>query len=178
MPRDGLAARFWKRVERGTTNDCWEWTGARCRQGYGTLRSQGRTLSTHRVSWELQRGPVPRGKWGLHRCDYPPCVNPQHLFLGTRTDNVRDMVAKGRNRPARGDAHPIRKHPEKVRGTNNGRARLTESQVIEIRSRAAAGESVAAIARETRMSEGALRHIVKRRKWRHIPEQQSLTRSA
>lgn len=75
---------------------CWIWTGTRLSAGYGVIRHEGKLVRAHRVSWEMNRGPIPEGKRVLHRCDVPFCVNPAHLFLGTQADNVSDMIAKGR----------------------------------------------------------------------------------
>lgn len=92
-----LYIRFWEKV-RTQPDGCWEWQGGRARFGHGLIHTgPGARLSqAHRVSWELNVGPVPPGACVLHRCDNPPCVNPAHLFLGTKHDNIRDMVAKGR----------------------------------------------------------------------------------
>lgn len=92
-----LAERFWEKVRK--SDGCWEWTGSRNAAGYGKL-SEGAAgsprLRAHRVSWELANGPVPAGLWVLHRCDNPPCVRPDHLWLGTRLDNMQDCARKGR----------------------------------------------------------------------------------
>ena len=91
--------RFWAKLK--TSDDCWEWQGARNNKGYGILmlKEPGKkhvARTTHRFSWELHNGPIPNGLWVLHRCDNPPCANPAHLFLGDNADNIRDMWAKGR----------------------------------------------------------------------------------
>ena len=92
--RGPAVERFWARVNK--TDDCWLWTGAQIK-GYGDLRinTTARQLA-HRFSWELHSGHIPQGLHVLHRCDNPPCVRPDHLFLGTNNDNVMDMVVKGR----------------------------------------------------------------------------------
>lgn len=77
-------------------SDCIEWRGARDKDGYGKTRRNGKDVRAHRVSYEAARGPIPAGLCVLHRCDNPPCINPDHLFLGTIADNVRDMDRKGR----------------------------------------------------------------------------------
>ena len=82
-------------------NGCIEWQGARSVSSkhlyYGIIHLHPRGhVRTHRLMWTLMRGPIPDGLWVLHRCDNPPCVNIDHLFLGTRQDNIADMVAKGR----------------------------------------------------------------------------------
>ena len=85
---------FWEKVDKHAEGGCWVWTGTRQVFGYGiSLRYR----LAHRVSWEIANGPIPDGLWVLHRCDNPPCVNPAHLFLGTQTENMRDMTAKGRH---------------------------------------------------------------------------------
>lgn len=91
--------RLWSKVPvRG--DGCWEFAGAKSHKGYGQLPiwRDGRSIprSAHRLSWELANGPIPAGMSVLHRCDNPPCVRPDHLFLGTQSDNMQDMVAKGR----------------------------------------------------------------------------------
>lgn len=96
-PSRPVAERFWSYVQRG--DECWTWIGARDANGYGRLSLPGRgTIGAHRVSWELHRGEIPDGLCVLHRCDNPPCVWPEHLFLGTHADNVADRIAKGRSR--------------------------------------------------------------------------------
>jgi hypothetical protein len=95
-----LAVRFRGKI-RIEPSGCWLWIGATNGKGYGKIqqgRRGGIPLLAHRVSWELHRGPIPDGLMVLHQCDSPPCVNPDHLFLGTGLDNMRDMVAKSRHR--------------------------------------------------------------------------------
>lgn len=107
--RKTLEERFWEKVNK--TEGCWLWTAntTKDRKGnkrYGLIgagrRGEG-MLYAHRVSWELHFGEVPEGMLVLHTCDTPPCVNPSHLFLGTQTVNMQDMIAKGR----RGKTGPI-----------------------------------------------------------------------
>jgi len=120
------------RIDRDS--GCWVWIGWRVagRQGpsYGSMRFHGCETRAHRVSWMLNRGPIPAGLWVLHRCDNPPCVNPDHLFLGTNSDNQRDSVAKGRA------AFLGRRPPN---------AKLTEEQVKLIRRSSESEREMAAL---------------------------------
>lgn len=100
--------RFWSNVRR--SDGCWEWTGSKRGNGYGCLAVGGRQVGAHRVAWETQNGPIPEGLFVLHKCDNPPCVRPDHLFLGTAKDNAMDMARKGRAAGAR-QTHCPKGHP-------------------------------------------------------------------
>lgn len=105
--------------------DCIEWQGWRTRDGYGLTDmpgSPGRRTAASRATWMLAYGPIPEGMWVLHRCDNPPCVNLEHLFLGTPKDNAQDRAAKGRS------AH----NSPNVTGEANPRAILSRAQAREI----------------------------------------------
>jgi hypothetical protein len=95
-------------------NGCWEWSAGRVRRkgaNYGRFAIEGTHVRTHRLAWELTHGAIPEGLWVLHRCDNPPCCNPDHLYLGTVVENVRDMHERGRYKPPyRGRTHCIRGH--------------------------------------------------------------------
>lgn len=110
-----LVRRFWSHVNVGAEDECWEWIGgARDYKNFGLPRSG--TVLAHRFSKSIELCfPVSDSDCVLHACDNPPCVNPNHLFLGSRLDNAQDAVAKGR-------------WPK-----NRGRAKLTEEVVREIR---------------------------------------------
>lgn len=91
-----------------TKTDCWNWTGGRFNHGYGAVSSGGRNatnLLAHRVVYEHYKGPIPAGLDACHRCDNKLCVNPEHIFLGTAKDNIRDMIVKGRGNWSRGEKH-------------------------------------------------------------------------
>lgn len=89
--------RFESYIEPVTESGCWIWIGAIASMGYGAfyIESEG-TIGAHRASWILFRGAIPPGQYVLHRCDVMPCVNPNHLFLGTPKDNMEDRDRKGR----------------------------------------------------------------------------------
>lgn len=168
-----LAERFWARVVK--TDTCWLWTGARGPgYPYGRIARPGEkeSMGAHRASWELHYGPIPDGLCVCHRCDNPACVRPDHLFLGTLTDNWDDMRAKGRGSAPPlhiGDAHPMRRYPEKVRrGEANNKARLTVAQVQTIRARHGRGETIRGLARAYGVTKNAVAQIVHYQTWRHV----------
>jgi hypothetical protein len=88
--------RFWKYVVK--TSGCWTWSGCVNEHGYGIIGGENSrdNVLAHRLSWMIHFGPIPDGLFVCHRCDNPPCVRPDHLFVGTNTDNIRDASAKGR----------------------------------------------------------------------------------
>lgn len=102
MPRrpEDVTKRLLRHCIPEPNSGCWLWTGTLKKPvrglGYGHFRVSGKTKVAHRVSWEIFRGPIPDGLCVCHKCDVSICVNPDHLFLGTRLDNIEDMVAKGR----------------------------------------------------------------------------------
>src|SRR3990167_7548460 len=96
-----LLERFEKKYIPVPESGCWLWTGSTFFGGYGQIWDSERKVKegAHRVSWKLHKGPILDGFYVLHRCDVPCCVNPDHLFLGTLTDNQNDCVRKGRHVP-------------------------------------------------------------------------------
>lgn len=148
----GWSERFWSRTE--IVGDCIEWQGARLPRGYGivctkaikALRAQD---YAHRVAWMLDHGAIPAGLFICHRCDNPPCCNPAHLFLGTQSENLADMAAKGRA------AKPA--------------ARLTPADVTAIRSRyAAGGVTLAQLGDEYGVCFQQVHRIVNRIRWKDV----------
>src|SRR5690348_7619242 len=105
-----LAVKFDQYAVR--SKGCWSWTGITTPNGYGILYIASRKrIGAHRASWQLHRGPIPAGLHVLHRCDNPPCTNPEHLFLGTHSDNMKDAAKKDRHKGpgVSGDSHYLRK---------------------------------------------------------------------
>ena len=114
------------------SHECIEWDRYLNKMFYGQVRRDGKLWLVHRLVWVEENGPIPDGLCVLHRCDNPPCINIEHLFLGTRPDNTNDMMAKGRQR--------------------NGYRKISESQRYEIRRRRERGESLPVIARAVGVS--------------------------
>lgn len=149
--------RFWSKVRIGGPG-CWEWTAYRNANGYGMAFIKSKMHRAHRVAFAMLRED-PGALCVLHRCDNPACVRPDHLFLGTRTDNMADMDAKGRRR--NGD----------MRGEGNGQSKLTAAAVVEIRARyAAGGVTHADLAAEFGVKKAAVCHVISRRNWSHVPD--------
>lgn len=142
-PRDYFEARHVK-----TASGCWEWTGQIRDSGYGAAYRGGRPMRAHRFSWAIHHGD-PGELMVCHRCDNRRCVNPGHLFLGTRRDNIADMVAKGRQN----------------QGSRNGLAVLTEVAVKDIR---ASGDSYKVLAAKHGVSVSTIEAVRSRRTWRHV----------
>ena len=150
--------RFWSKVKKG--DRCWEWTAALTSDGYGRFWLDAKTLGAHRISWEIANGAIPKGFCVCHRCDNPRCVRPDHLFLGTNADNLRDMRQKGRNSA-----------PPDNRGERCGMSKLTARQVLEIRRRRSNGEEGAALGDEFGVSAMQIYRIALRQRWGHLDEQ-------
>jgi hypothetical protein len=152
MPLD---QRFWARVEK--SDGCWLWIGADFKQGYGGISVYGRDMQlAHRVSWELTNGPIPEGMWVLHKCDVRRCVRPDHLYLGTVTENARDAVDRGRA------THMV------MTGEECPKAKLTEAQVEEIRRLYVAGLKVTyrELSKRYGVTPEQISNIVRGKNWR------------
>lgn len=148
-------ARFWSRVRKG--DGCWLWTGGLNKpNGYGQINVQRRHRLAHQVAWCIANpgSSIPPGQCVLHRCDNPQCVNPDHLFLGTHSDNMHDMYSKDRRQSARGEKH--------------GLAKLTSQDVIAIRARKARGLSLHRLAKDFGVARRTIQHVVQRRTWTHV----------
>jgi len=146
--------RFWRHVRKG--DGCWEWTSSFFDKGYGQFKAvTGRPpVRAHRFSWELHNGPIPDGLKVLHRCDNPPCVRPEHLFIGTEGDNTADMIAKGRQGAHVGSAS----HAFKT-----SRRKLTDEDIAAIRLRQ--GETARAIARDYGVSHTTIVRLLNGTSW-------------
>lgn len=151
--------RFWHHVSPGAPEECWLWRGATMRNGYGQMSVGAHTPGAHRVSWEIHFGPIPDGMFVCHRCDTRNCVNPHHLFLGTHSDNMRDMAEKGR----------ATQRPIPLRGEDSPHAKFKNQDILLIREMAAQGIVQRVIAEQFGTSQQVIANIVNRRRWAHVP---------
>lgn len=89
---------FAEKVDKRSHDECWEWLASKDSNGYGWFNTGSKVVRAHRVSWEIFFGKIPEGILVLHKCNNPSCVNPYHLYLGDRADNMRDAVQIGLHR--------------------------------------------------------------------------------
>lgn len=141
---------FWDRVLK--TDGCWLWSGPKRPDGYGRVGSGNGRVLAHRMSWILTNGDIPEGMFVCHHCDNPPCVRPDHLFLGTATDNNRDAASKKRMQY----------------GSGRYNSKLDEQSVRMIRLKAHAGMSQHDIAREYGVHVMTVNKAVRGTKWIHV----------
>jgi hypothetical protein len=153
--RKPIAERFkgkYEVVESG----CWEWQAHVTRYGYGLLKNDQddgpRMVFAHRASWQIHHGKIPFGLFVLHKCDNRKCVNPNHLFLGTKKDNSDDRDRKKRQ----------------ACGAKNGNAKYTEADILRIYDMRDAGMSNTEIARAISGSRITVWEVVTGRKWRYL----------
>lgn len=127
--------QFWAKVAIGLPDECWPWQKLRDKDGYGIvhigINGRGQKLRTSRLAYFLHYSVDPGNNMVCHTCDYPPCCNPSHFFLGDGLANSQDMIAKGRE--YRGERHHFKLRPEICRrGENHYRAKLTDEQIYFI----------------------------------------------
>lgn len=146
-----VGPRLLARIVRDDATGCWLWTGILKTGGYGVIKVRGKNVATHRASYEAFVGAIPDGTFVLHRCDVRHCINPDHLFLGSQTDNMRDMVSKDRMADCKGERNP--------------RSALTPQQVLEIRRSTAPRPQ---LAREYGVTNQSIRAVQLAKTWKHL----------
>jgi hypothetical protein len=152
-----LLAYFKQRALHATPEECWLWGGEITRHGYGRAHCDYQRLAAHRLSWIIQFGDIPDGLFVCHHCDVKRCVNPNHLFLGTQSENIQDMIAKDRGRAKPGERHPASK--------------LTAEQVGFIRANYIFRHpefGQAPLAKRFGVSSAKIGQVVHRKCWKHI----------
>ncbi len=142
---EALSKKFNKFVVK--KDGCWDWNATKNKAGYGSMLHRHKLIKSHRASYMIYNGEIPPSTFVLHSCDNPSCSNPQHLFLGSNTDNMRDMAKKGRNKP---------------------RATLTQDQVLEVRKLLDLGVPSARIGRDFGVSDVAIHYIKHRKSWKNV----------
>jgi hypothetical protein len=149
-------ARFWSKVKVGCASECWEWQGQILHNGYGAFAIGDKNLKAHRISYEFFfDADIPNGLCVCHYCDNRKCVNPSHLWLGTHTENMADMNAKGRGRVPRGTERP--------------NAILTEDDVRAIRQRHSTEKVThVQLAREYGVHDSTIARLVNGQNWKWL----------
>lgn len=150
--------RFWSKVAKGNSAECWDWIGNLYKDGYGQVMINKTSRRAHRISYELTVGPIPAGMVIMHKCDNRKCVNPNHLCLGTQKENIHDMIAKGR------------KAPIYRQGSLNGRATIAEDDIRYIRAVAVKGRggNVQMLAEKYSITTTQVLSILSKKSWSHI----------
>jgi len=135
-------------------NDCWVWKKSKQKQGYGVITYKRKVQLAHRVSFKIFNGYLPDDLYVCHKCDNPSCCNPDHLFLGTNSDNIKDAFSKGRVYRPKGEDHYYSK--------------LKESDVVEIRELAKKNVDKQKIADKFKISLSHADNVIRRRSWKHV----------
>lgn len=149
---------FWGKVDQSST--CWEWKGPKAKNGYGTFSGLYRVFKTtwaHRLAYLITRGPIPPGLEILHSCDHRSCVNPDHLSLGTRKENMRQASERGKLF-----------HWTRPRGESNLSSKLTEMQVKQVIKLSSEGYSKNQICKEFNISRCTVHRLTKGKSWKHL----------
>jgi hypothetical protein len=158
--------RFWSKVEK--TETCWIWKASKRAKGYGAFvwaTDDGQVIQgrAHRFAYELMHGPIPNDLCALHKCDNPACVNPDHIFIGTKADNNADMRQKGRHVPGGTHCGKSGKWP---RAEAHHNARLTMETALQIRADRLSGLSYSQIAKKHKVSNSSAYKIANNLQWK------------
>lgn len=145
-----LQSRFFDMIAFGMS-ECWFWVASLNKHGYGKMSSK----LAHRVSWNIHYGEIPKGLQVLHKCDVPICVNPEHLFLGNHSDNMKDMANKNRAK-------------NRINGEKNHQHRLCNDVVKKIRDLYPTIKSYRKLAILFNVSCSAIERVIRNKTWRHI----------
>lgn len=153
---------------------CWDWMGSRTTAGYGHIRENGDLIYAHRLAWQIYKGPIPDGKWILHRCDRPCCVAERHIFVGTAKENSWDARDKGRLQKQAETLKRLWREKWNVtqRGENNPGHKLSSETVLEIRRTYQKGVvGFKTIRKRFGISFGLAQRIIYGKTWKHLTDQ-------
>ncbi len=151
--KEDLINRFERRVKK--TDSCWLWTGARNNHGYAYIRVGGKTERAHRIAYELYNGSIPAGKQVNHKCHVRNCVKPTHIYAGTQSENMMDMIKADRG--------------NKAKGERNGSAKLTEKKVRQIKLHGEVGKfSERELAKKYDVSQSVINNILNNKSWKGV----------
>lgn len=156
---------YFQRHTRATDTGCMEWQRSIDAYGYGVGRMVGKNVKAHRIAYLVFIGDIPEKLFVCHRCDNRKCVNPEHLFLGTNRENMLDAARKGRL--SSGESHSRRKKETCQRGSRHYKAKITESDVLEILEKRKS-RSAPSVAAEYGISDGTIYRIEAGKVWTHV----------
>ena len=162
-----MTQRVEEHVERDPNSGCWLWTGTLLSSGYGQVAWRKNRDLAHRASYAAFKQSIPAGQSVLHKCDTPACVNPDHLFLGTQLDNMRDKMDKHRGG-----------HSHAKSGEQNHKAKLTRERAAAIRVLSGSGISLRVLSREFGVAIETIRAVIKGRTWREQTAEAAPPRAA
>ena len=184
MARPKAGTTFWDRVHQHTAlymppgrefgdalGFCYLFTGSRDANGYGRINKDGKLVRIHREVWKREHGEIPVGMVVCHKCDIPNCISASHLFLGTQSDNVADMWAKGRAENLRRWGNTNTKGKNINVGSKHGRAIFSEVEVLQIKMslfKDNSWKNVLALSEKYKCSKTAINHIRRGTRWRHV----------
>lgn len=153
-----IKKRFYSKVILPNDDGCMIWSAGKDSWGYGHLNINKSMAKAHRLSYELHYGEIPNGLLVLHKCDNPPCVAPEHLFLGTTLDNTKDCISKGRfTKPRIGENNPVSK--------------LNVEAIRDIRKRLSNGETQQSIAKFYKISHATIYYVKNNKTWAHVKDE-------
>lgn len=148
----GVIRRFWLKVDQQSDSACWLWIACKNANGYGIMNVAGRPMSAHRISWVIHNDQIPDGMCVCHKCDTPSCVNPNHLFLGTQKENMRDAKTKGRMQ----------------RGERHYRAKLNRKDVVDIKRLHSQGVMIKQLASNYGVHVNTISRVINKNSWEHV----------
>ena len=143
--------RFWSKIDIKNDNECWDYKGGKQHFGYGQFWFEGKTIGAHKFSYQLHHGSIPKDMCVCHSCDNPTCVNPKHLWLGTKGENNKDRSNKKRSADRKGELCPT--------------VKLKEYQAIAIKY---SNKKNFLLAKQYNISQQTVCDIKKGKRWRHI----------